>query len=64
MKSEKYVIVLENGELLEFRNKQPKVYKEFKEAVKDLEVNEIVAPISSLPFEKRKEVESRIKNKF
>ena len=64
MKSEKYVIVLENGELLEFRNKQPKVYKEFKEAVKDLKVNEIVAPVSSLPFEKQKEVESRIKNKF
>nr|DAK38151.1 MAG TPA: hypothetical protein [Caudoviricetes sp.] len=60
MKAEKYVIVLENGELLEFRNKQPKVYKEFKEAVKDLEVNEIVAPVSSLPFEKRKEVEKKL----
>ena len=64
MKSEKYVIVLENGELLEFRNKRPKVYKEFKEAVKDLEVNEIVAPLSSLPFEKRKEIKELIENKL
>lgn len=64
MKSEKYVIVLENGELLEFRNRQPKIYKEFKEAVKDLEVNEIVAPLSSLPFEKRKEIKELIENKL
>lgn len=64
MKNEKYVIVLENGEVLEFRNKQPKIYKELKEAIKDLEVNEIVAPLSSLPFNKQKEIKELIENKL
>jgi hypothetical protein len=64
MKNEKYVIVLENGEVLEFRNKQPKIYKELKEAIKDLEVNEIIAPLSSLPFEKQKEIKELIENKL
>lgn len=64
MKAEKYVIVLENGEVLEFRDKQPKIYKELKEAIKDLEVNEIVAPLSSLPFNKQKEIKELIENKL
>nr|DAV67788.1 MAG TPA: hypothetical protein [Caudoviricetes sp.] len=64
MKNEKYVIVLENGEVLMSRNRQPKIYKELKEAVKDLEVNEIAAPLSSLPFNKQREVKELVENKL
>nr|DAF21681.1 MAG TPA: hypothetical protein [Caudoviricetes sp.] len=64
MKNEKYVIVLENGEVLMSRNRQPKIYKELKEAIKDLEVNEIAAPLSSLPFNKQREVKELVENKL
>lgn len=64
MKNEKYVIVLENGEVLMSRNRQPKIYKELKEAVKDLEVNEIAVPLSSLPFNKQREVKELVENKL
>ena len=46
------------------RNRQPKIYKELKEAVKDLEVNEIAAPLSSLPFNKQREVKELVENKL
>ena len=59
-----YVILMQNGEILSFSDGALVLYGTMEEACKDITIGEVVTPISSLPIDKKKQVEQFINEYF
>ena len=59
-----YVILMQNGEILSLSNGALIIYDTVKEARKDVNIGEVVTPVSSLPADKKKQVEQFINKYF
>lgn len=59
-----YVILMQNGEILSLSNGALIIYDTVKEAHKDVNIGEVVTPVSSLPADKKKQVEQFINEYF
>ena len=59
-----YVILMQNGEILSFSAGALVLYGTMEEACKDIPIGEVVTPISSLPADKKKQVEQFINEYF
>lgn len=59
-----YVILMQNGEILSFSDGTLVLYGTMEEACKDITIGEVVTPISSLPIDKKKQVEQFINEYF
>lgn len=59
-----YVILMQNGEILSFSDGALVLYGTIEEARKDVNIGEVVTPISSLPADKKKQVEQFINEYF
>lgn len=59
-----YVILMQNGEILSFSDGALVLYGTMEEACKGITIGEVVTPISSLPIDKKKQVEQFINEYF
>ena len=59
-----YVIIMQNGEILSFSDGVLVLYDTMEEARKNITTGEVVTPISSLPADKKKQVEQFINEYF
>lgn len=59
-----YVILMQNGEILSFSDGALILYGTMEEACKNITIGEVVTPISSLPIDKKKQVEQFINEYF